>query len=189
MRWDARKKKYVRETLGAVGVGAAELLANRGGKRMRDESGNLIPLKVGKAGKDSSDGELYSKWMKASKRRIQAPGESEEARVGGHAAYAQQKMLSKRKAGRWHTATKALPNSGVKSELRSEEQIGKMRRDKAKKAGKGGGKGGGAKGTGRGSGGRGGKGSGRGIGKGGRGAGNPSKGRPSKGKATKGKRR
>ena len=71
MRWDARKKKYVRETLGQVGA-VADLLPSRGGKRQRDESGNVISAKKGKDGKPITDGELYNKWRKASKKRIQA---------------------------------------------------------------------------------------------------------------------
>jgi len=48
-KWDARKKKYVRETLGQVGA-VADLLPSRGGKRQRDESGNVISAKKGKDG-------------------------------------------------------------------------------------------------------------------------------------------
>ncbi|EOD14477.1 hypothetical protein EMIHUDRAFT_196834 [Emiliania huxleyi CCMP1516] len=68
MRWDARKKKYVRETLGQVGA-VADLLPSRGGKRQRDESGNVISAKKGKDGKPITDGELYNKGRAGGRRR------------------------------------------------------------------------------------------------------------------------
>ena len=156
LKWDQKKRKYVRQALGQTGIGATDGISDRGHKRVRDESGNLVKEKAN----------LYEVWQKRSKRRIQTPGEAESAEAG---EFMQPRKRSK--GGRFfHTATKPLPNSNVRSELRSEEQISKMRNEKAKKRdGKGGGKGGGkdsGKGGGKGAGKGGGKGAGKGGGKG-----------------------
>ena len=42
LKWDQKKRKYVREVLGQTGVGAAVGVADRGKKRLRDESGQLV---------------------------------------------------------------------------------------------------------------------------------------------------
>ena len=46
LKWDQKKKKYVRETLGQSGVGATDGIGDRGKKRLRDESGKLVNEKV-----------------------------------------------------------------------------------------------------------------------------------------------
>ena len=144
-----------------VGVGATESAPDRAAKRRRDESGAVI--KKGAGGKKEKDN-LYATWRKESKRRIQAPGEVESG-GDGHAAFAKKA----RGGGRYkHTRTRAQPNAHVGSEIKSDAQIAKARREREKKLnrGKGGGKGGGGKGGGRG-GGKGGGGKGGGGGRGG----------------------
>ena len=46
LKWDQKKRKYVREVLGQTGVGAAVGVADRGKKRLRDESGQLVKEKA-----------------------------------------------------------------------------------------------------------------------------------------------
>ena len=67
LKWDHKRRKYVRETLGQSGIGATDGVGPRGKKRTRDESGNLIKEKAN----------LYEAWQKTSKKRIQQPGERE----------------------------------------------------------------------------------------------------------------
>ena len=128
LKWNQKKRKYVRETLGQQGIGATDSIGDRGKKRTRDESGRLIKEKAN----------LYEAWQKSSKRRIQAPGESESQ----HAAEAMPNKKRFAFGRRWHTATAPLPNAGVRSELKSDAQITKERKVQARKAAKGGGKGG-----------------------------------------------
>ena len=163
--WDKRKKKYVRETLGHVGEVAGLGLDDRARKRLRDEGGKL--RRGGGSAKDEKN--LYDGWKKASKRRIQAPGEAEEG--GGGPEAARRRVTGRR----WHTKTAPLPNSDVRSEIKSADEIRKNRKlaEKRKGGGKGGGrKGGGGGGKGGGKKGGGGKGGGgKGRGGGGRGGG------------------
>ena len=41
LKWDLKKKKYVRQVLGQTGIGATDGITDRGKKRLRDESGNF----------------------------------------------------------------------------------------------------------------------------------------------------
>jgi hypothetical protein len=200
MKWDARKKKYVRQTLGQVGVGAASAASERGGKRVRDESGSAITVgtrssaKGGKArGKNGLvDGEMYDKWQKSTKKRIQSVGEEETSAARGAGATYNREQRQLMKGGRrWHTATAPLPNANVRSELRSEEQIIKIRKQAEKKRARSGGKGGGGKGGGgKGGGGKGGgKGGRAGSAFGGRGGGGIRKGAQQNGKTKRGQGR
>ncbi|KAL1508816.1 hypothetical protein AB1Y20_004911 [Prymnesium parvum] len=131
LRWDQKKRKFVRETLGQTGIGATDSLAGKDKKRRRDESGRLIDT--------SEDKNLYEVWRKSSKKRIPMPGEKEVEGSGDGFRGASRHTKNGR---RWHVATKPLPNANVKSEIKTDAQIAKARKLKAKKAGKGGGKGG-----------------------------------------------
>ena len=134
MKWDARKKKYVRQTLGQVGFDATSSISDRGNKRTRDESGNIVAKNKGKGQNGIVDGEMYKQWQKSSRRRIQRVGEEENvATRGGAQNYNRDQQKSMKFGRRWHTATAPLPNANLKSELRSDEQISKTRRLAEKK--------------------------------------------------------
>ncbi|KAG8467560.1 hypothetical protein KFE25_000876 [Diacronema lutheri] len=157
-RWDARKKKYVRER-----IGVAQLLSESGKAKAARQKG------AGSKGAKKESGALYSAWTKREQRRIQAPGEEEDLSRAGDKPRVGFK-------GRWYKAP--VPNASVKSELKPLAKISKDRKLAAKKLSmfhlrqKRGGASGGRGGGGRGGGGRGGGGrGGGGRGGGGRGGG------------------
>ena len=112
-----------------VGVGATDNAPDRASKRRRDESGAVIKKASGLKDQDN----LYAKWRKESKRRIQAPGET-EAGGDGRAAFLRQ---GKPGARYQHTKTRPQPNAHLQKELKTEEQIAKARREKEKKLNRG----------------------------------------------------
>ena len=66
-RWDAKKRKFVKQTL-------EEMAQSKGNKRVRTESGALVK------GSKAPAGELYKKWKKRTRREISVVGGDEEER-------------------------------------------------------------------------------------------------------------
>ena len=107
-------RRYVHSQLGQSDNVATDDAAARGKKRVRGESGQRI----------TEQANLYEAWQKSSKRRIQAPGESE----GPEAADGSDARKRVAKGGkRWHTATRSLPNAGGSGEVKMGQQIAKAR--------------------------------------------------------------
>ena len=71
-KWDNKRKKYVLMQLGPDGRPLKQ-------NRVINEAGRRLSGKDSKA----ADGELFAKWSKATRKRIQAPGELEKAPKGG----------------------------------------------------------------------------------------------------------
>ena len=67
MRWDAKKRKFVKQTL-------EEMAQTKGNKRVRTESGASVK------GSKAPAGELYNKWKKRTRREISLLGADESER-------------------------------------------------------------------------------------------------------------
>jgi ATP-dependent RNA helicase DDX54/DBP10 len=168
--WDARKKRYVH-------IKADEIDVKRGGKRLKNESGQRVNA--------AETGATYKKWMSKTHKSITATGSMEDEASASRRG----NDSSARFRRGWHTKgteTKSDNASSVfgiegpaaQNELKNADQIRKERKDAKSGRGRGGrggrggggsgGRDGGGRGGGRGGGGRGGRG---GRGGGGRGRG------------------
>lgn len=160
IRWDRRKRKYVKQYLGLEDLTSDRPLR----PKAKNESGVQVP---GTKKHKAEVGTLYKTWKRKENRRIQAPGEEEDlSHVGARPKVGMRK--------RWYKAPEV--NKGAKSEIKPLTKITKERKVMARKkafynAKRGGGRGANGPGKGRGTrgGGRGGR--GRGTGRGGVGAG------------------
>lgn len=61
MRWDAKKRKFVKQSL-------EEMSSLRGAKRLRTETGAIISKSA------RPKGEMYEKWQKKTRREVASPG-------------------------------------------------------------------------------------------------------------------
>jgi ATP-dependent RNA helicase DDX54/DBP10 len=68
MRWDAKKRKFVKQSLEEMAQ------SGKGSKRIRTESGTVV------RGSSAPAGELYAKWKKKTRREISVSGEDEGPR-------------------------------------------------------------------------------------------------------------
>jgi len=125
MQWDRRRKKYIQVTQGH----------EKKPKFIKNEAGQLIKLDAVPKGK------LYSDWMSKSKKTIPKIGELEQLTTSFQ-NYEQSKKRAYQKYkntaptsiyGSGGTQEKKPGNHPVKNELRTPEQIRKMKKEKLKK--------------------------------------------------------
>eukprot|EP01036_Dinobryon_divergens_P022559 gene22559-30824_t len=111
MRWDAKKRKFVKQSL-------EEMASN---KRLRSESG----IVAGGQSKKTTKGEMYEKWKKKSHKEIGGEAAEDDHSFGP--------SRSSPSSGKLHTVPrfKMKNQQGVRDELRSAAEIRKLQKEKS----------------------------------------------------------
>jgi hypothetical protein len=118
-KWDRKRKKFVRTNAGVD-------INSHKAKKMKNESGATIKSKEPR-------GKLYADWKEKNKIEIPKQGEKEDVALTQRIKE-NNPQWNRRRKGIWHKQgqNKGEDKKPVKSELKTKEQIHKMRKQKEK---------------------------------------------------------